>query len=376
MKMKNFLFIYGTRPEAIKMAPLIREFKNSSNYEIKVCVTAQHREMMDQVNEFFNIVPDYDLNLMKQGQDLFDITTLILSSIKCVLNEFKPDLIFVQGDTSTALAGALASYYNKIKLSHIEAGLRSDNIYSPFPEEMNRRLTSVLATYHFAPTQKAKENLNKENIYDHVYVVGNTVIDALLMGLKMIKESDQVKYTNHFSFIDFNKKVILATGHRRESFGLPFEEMCLAMRDIAINNPDVQIIYPVHLNPNVRKPVNEILSGIKNVFLIEPLDYPSLIWLMDRTYLVLTDSGGIQEEVPTLGKPVLVMRDVTERMEGIEAGVARLVGTNREVIFKNVQSLLTNESEYMAMSCAVNPYGDGTTALQIRQIIDKIFISA
>lgn len=370
--MGKILFIYGTRPEAIKMAPLILEFKKSSKYETRVCVTAQHREMMDQVNHFFQIVPDYDLNLMKPGQDLFDITSLILVSLKFVLNEFEPDLIFVQGDTSTVLASALASYYKRIKLAHIEAGLRSDNIYSPFPEEMNRKLTSALATFHFAPTLKAKENLNKENIYDYVYVVGNTVIDALLAGLRIIKECDQEKYKNYFSYIDFNKKIILATGHRRESFGLPFEEMCLAMRDIAVNNPDVQIIYPVHLNPNVRKPVNEILSETKNVFLIEPLDYPSLIWLMDKSYLVLTDSGGIQEEAPTLGKPVLVMRDVTERMEGIQAGVARLVGTNRHVILKNVQSLLINESEYLAMSCAINPYGDGTTALQIRQIIDEI----
>lgn len=367
------LFIYGTRPEAIKMAPLIHEFKNCSNYEVKVCVTAQHREMMDQVNHFFNIIPDYDLNLMKQGQDLFDITALILSSIKNIINEFNPDLIFVQGDTSTVLSSALASYYSRIKLVHIEAGLRSNNIYSPFPEEMNRRLTSTLATFHFAPTHKAKENLNKENIYNHVYVVGNTVIDALLMGLKMINEGDQEKYSKYFSFIDFEKRIILATGHRRESFGLPFEEMCLAMRDIAVNNPSIQIVYPVHLNPNVRKPVNEILSQIKNVFLIEPLDYPSLIWLMHKSYLILTDSGGIQEEAPSFGKPVLVMRDTTERMEGVEAGVARLVGTNREMIAKNVQLLLSNENEYLNMSSGVNPYGDGTTASQIRKIIDIQF---
>ena len=371
--MKKILFIYGTRPEAIKMASLIHEFKNCSNYETKVCVTAQHREMMDQVNHFFNITPDYDLNLMKKDQSLLDITALILSSIGKVILEFNPDLIFVQGDTTTVLSAALASFFCKTKVAHIEAGLRSDNIYSPFPEEMNRRLTSVLATYHFAPTQAAKQNLNKENTFEHVYVVGNSVIDALLMGLKLIKEGGQFNYTNHFPFIDFGKKIILATGHRRESFGLPFEEMCLAMKDIAINNPDVQIIYPVHLNPNVRKTVNEILNGIKNVFLIEPLDYSQLIWLMDKSYLVLTDSGGIQEEAPTLGKPVLVMRDVTERMEGIEAGVARLVGTNRDVIVNNVESLLNNKSEYMEMSCAVNPYGDGTTAFQIKQIIDRIF---
>jgi UDP-N-acetylglucosamine 2-epimerase (non-hydrolysing) len=375
IKMNKILFIYGTRPEAIKMAPLIHEFKNCSNYDVKVCVTAQHREMMDQVNQFFNVVPDYDLNLMKQGQDLFDITTLILSSVKNIINEFKPDLIFVQGDTSTVLASALASYYNRVKLVHIEAGLRTNNIYSPFPEEMNRRLTSTLATFHFAPTHKAKDNLNKENIYNHVYVVGNTVIDALLMGLKMIQENDQEKYSKYFSFIDFKKRIILATGHRRESFGLPFEEMCLAMRDIALKNPTIQIVYPVHLNPNVRKPVNEILSGIKNIFLIEPLDYPSLIWLMHRSYLILTDSGGIQEEAPTFGKPVLVMRDTTERMEGIEAGVARLVGTNRQMIAKNVQLLLSSENEYLKMSSGVNPYGDGTTAVQIRKIIDTQFYS-
>lgn len=373
--MKKILFVYGTRPEAIKMAPLIHEFKKCTNYDTRVCVTAQHREMMDQVNVFFKIVPDYDLNLMRQNQDLFDITQLILSSIKPVLIEFAPDLVFVQGDTSTVLTSALASFYQKITIAHLEAGLRSENVYSPFPEEMNRRLTSVLSTYHFVPTKSALENLKKENITEHVYEVGNTVIDALLLGIDIIKNSDDSTYQKHFSFINFNQKIILATGHRRENFGLPFEEMCLAMRDIALTNPDVQIIYPVHLNPNVRTPVNEMLSGLQNVFLIEPLDYPFLIWLMDKSYLILTDSGGIQEEAPTLGKPVLVMRDVTERMEGVHAGVARLVGTNREFIVKNVQELLTNQAEYHKMSSGINPYGNGTTALQVREIIDKVFSS-
>jgi UDP-N-acetylglucosamine 2-epimerase (non-hydrolysing) len=372
--MKKILFIYGTRPEAIKMAPLVHEFKKSELYITKVCVTAQHREMMDQVNEFFHIKPDYDLNLMRENQDLLDITSLILTDIKSVLNEFKPDLVFVQGDTTTVLSGALARFFYKIKIAHIEAGLRSDNIYSPFPEEMNRRLTSTLSTYHFCPTENAKNNLNKEGINDHVFVVGNTVIDALLMGLKNIKNTNQTNYLEHFSFLNFEKKIILVTGHRRESFGKPFEEMCLAMIDIVQNNSDVQIVYPVHLNPNVRKPVNEILSGVKNIFLIEPLDYSFLIWIMEKSYLVLTDSGGIQEEAPTLGKPVLVMRDVTERNEGITAGVALLVGTNREVIYTNVQNLLSDKELYHKMSTSVNPYGDGTTAIQIKNIIDNILI--
>lgn len=372
--MKKILFIYGTRPEAIKMAPLIHEFKSQKKYQIKICVTSQHRDMLDQVNEFFDINPDYDLNIMQQGQDLFDVSISILVSIKKIFNDFKPDIVFVQGDTTTVLAGALASFYNKVLIAHIEAGLRSDNIYSPFPEEMNRRLTSVLATYHFTPTKKAKYNLIKENIKKNVYIVGNTVIDALLMGLKRIKENNQEEYIKYFTNINFNKKVLLVTGHRRESFGRPFEEMCYAMKDIAKQNPDIQIVYPVHLNPNVRKPVNKILTGIKNIFLIEPLNYPYMIWLMNKSYLVLTDSGGIQEEAPTLGKPVLVMRDVTERMEGVEAGVAHLVGTSRERIVNNVNFLLTNESEYSAMSCANNPYGDGTTAIKIRKIIDKINI--
>ncbi len=372
--MKKILFIYGTRPEAIKMAPLIHEFKSNKKYQIRICVTSQHRDMLDQVNEFFDINPDYDLNIMQPGQDLFDVSISILTSIKKIFNDFKPDIVFVQGDTSTVLAGALASFYNKVLIAHIEAGLRSNNIYSPFPEEMNRRLTSVLATYHFAPTKKAKDNLIKENIKKNVYIVGNTVIDALLMGLKRIKENNQEKYIKYFININFNKQVLLVTGHRRESFGRPFEEMCYAMKDISKQNPDIHIVYPVHLNPNVRKPVNKILTGIKNIFLIETLGYQYMIWLMNKSYLVLTDYGGIQEEAPTLGKPVLVMRDVTERMEGDEAGVAHLVGTSRERIVNNVNFLLTNESEYSAMSCANNPYGDGTTAIKIRKIIDKIFI--
>ncbi len=370
--MKKILFIYGTRPEAIKLAPLIIEFKKNIKFDVKVCVTAQHREMMDQVNIFFNIKPDYDLDIMKSGQDLFDITGKILNAIKSVLIEVKPDIIFVQGDTTSVFTAALAGFYNKINIAHIEAGLRSDNIYSPFPEEINRRLTSVLADFHFAPTQKAKQSLIKENIIKDIYVVGNTVIDALLMALRIIKENEKDIYDKKFSFLDFTKKIILVTGHRRESFGIPFENMCNAIKDIALLNPNIQIVYPVHLNPNVRKPVNKILAGLFNVFLIEPIDYSYFVWLMEKSYLILTDSGGIQEEAPTLGKPVLVMRDVTERMEGVEAGVAKLVGSDRKKIVDNVQSLISDYELYLKMSKCDNPYGDGTASIQIIKIIEDL----
>ncbi len=370
--MKKILFIYGTRPEAIKLAPLIIEFKKNIKFDVKVCVTAQHREMMDQVNIFFNIKPDYDLDIMKSGQDLFDITGKILNAIKSVIIEVKPDIIFVQGDTTSVFTAALAGFYNKINIAHIEAGLRSDNIYSPFPEEINRRLTSVLADFHFAPTQKAKQSLIKENIIKDIYVVGNTVIDALLMALRIIKENEKDIYDKKFSFLDFTKKIILVTGHRRESFGIPFENMCNAIKDIALLNPNIQIVYPVHLNPNVRKPVNKILAGLFNVFLIEPIDYSYFVWLMEKSYLILTDSGGIQEEAPTLGKPVLVMRDVTERMEGVEAGVAKLVGSDRKKIVDNVQSLISDYELYLKMSKCDNPYGDGTASIQIIKIIEDL----
>lgn len=368
--MKKILFVFGTRPEAIKMAVLVKKFlENKEIFETKVCITAQHREMLDQILEFFEIKPDYDLNLMKQNQTLFDITANGLLSVNKVLNEYRPDLVFVQGDTTTVLISSLAAFYNKIKVAHLEAGLRSENKYSPFPEEINRVLTTHIADFHFAPTVKAKKNLNRENVKKNIWVVGNTVIDALFLGLDIIKQKGEDKYKSFFNFIDFSKRIILVTGHRRESFGTPFENICNALKHIAESRDDVEIVYPVHLNPNVRKPVNQILKGMKRVHLIEPLDYPHLIWLMSKCYLVLTDSGGIQEEAPSLGKPVLVMRDVTERMEGVKAGNARLVGTNFDKITKETFLLLDNKYFYNKMSKAKNPYGDGKSSERIVDIL-------
>ncbi|CUS76587.1 UDP-N-Acetylglucosamine 2-epimerase [Candidatus Kryptonium thompsonii] len=310
---------------------------------------------------------------MKNNQSLFDITTGVLRGLEKVLKDYKPDLVFVQGDTTSAFVGALSAFYMKIKVAHLEAGLRSYNKYAPFPEEINRVLIGHLADYHFAPTIKAKENLQKEGVKENVWVVGNTVIDALFWGLEIIEKNINLKkeIESFFErFLDSNEdKVILVTGHRRESFGEGFENICKALKEIAIQFPEIKIIYPVHLNPNVREPVNRILNGIANIYLIEPLEYPYLIWLMSKSYLVLTDSGGIQEEAPSLGKPVLVMRDVTERIEGIEAGTAKLVGTKKETIFKAVQSLIENQSEYQKMSKAVNPYGDGLASKRIVDII-------
>ncbi len=370
MKKFKVLFIFGTRPEAIKMAPVIREFKKHTDFNVKVCITAQHREMLDQVLKFFNIKPDYDLNLMKPKQSLFDITANALKALEKVLDFENPDLIFVQGDTTTALVGALAGFYKRIKIAHIEAGLRSYNKYSPFPEEINRVLVGHLADYHFAPTEKAKENLLKENIRKNIYVVGNTVIDALLWGLDIIRQTGEEEYYKYFHFIDFSKKIILVTGHRRESFGKPFENICYALKEIS-ERKDVEIVYPVHLNPNVREIVNRILKGVKNIHLIEPLDYPYMIWLMNKAYLILTDSGGIQEEAPSLGKPVLVMRGATERIEGLKAGTAKLVGTDKERIVREVINLLENKDEYEKMSKAINPYGDGRASCRIAEIINK-----
>lgn len=371
--MKKTLFIFGTRPEAIKLAPLIKEFQNNQEkFTVKVCVTAQHREMLDQVLNFFGISPDYDLNIMKPNQSLFSLTADIIKSLEGVLSHFDPDLIFVQGDTTTAFAGALTGFYKKIKIAHIEAGLRSQNKYSPFPEEVNRILVGHIADYHFAPTEKAKENLIKEGINKNIWVVGNTVIDALFLGLKLIKTQGEEHYYKYFHYVDFSKKIILVTGHRRESFGEPFKKICFALREIANAFQDIEIVYPVHLNPNVRKPVNEILKKHLRIHLIEPLEYPYLIWLMNKSYLVLTDSGGIQEEAPSLGKPVLVMRDVTERTEGIEAGTARLVGTDKEKIVSETVKLLENTQEYNRMAQAVNPYGDGKSSIKIRKIVEEL----
>lgn len=370
--MKKIMFVYGTRPEAIKMAPLIKKIEMYPNdFKVIVCLTGQHRQMLDQINSFFGIKGDYDLDLMKPNQTLFDIVSSCLLGLKDILEKEKPDLIFVQGDTSTVLAGALAAYFSKIKVAHLEAGLRSGDMYSPFPEEGNRVLTGHIADFHFAPTERAVMNLNNEGIVKNVFKVGNTVIDALHLGLDIIKKSDTSIYENFFNFLDFSKKIILVTGHRRESFGVGFENICKAIAFLSEKYSDVQFVYPMHFNPNVRVPVMKYLSDRKNIHLIEPLDYPYLIWLMEKCFFVLTDSGGIQEEAPALGKPVLVMRDVTERQEGVEAGTAKLVGTDYEIIVSNVEKLLTDVLEYDKMANAVNPYGNGDTSTQVVDIILK-----
>jgi len=371
--MKKILFIFGTRPEAIKLAPLILEFKKQKNFITKVCITSQHREMLEQVINFFQLPVDYDLSIMEHNQSLFKISSKIVQSIEPVFEEFQPDLIFVQGDASSAFLSALAGFYKKIKIVHIEAGLRSYNKYSPFPEEINRVLISHIADYHFAPTKKAKENLLKEGIKENIWVVGNTVIDALFLALKIVKNSE-VQYKNFFKFLDFNKKIVLVTGHRRESFGEPFRQICLALKELAEKFKDeIEIVYPVHLNPNVRRPVFEILYGQKNIHLIEPLSYPYLVWLLEKSYFVLTDSGGIQEEAPSLGKPVLVMREVTERIEGIKAETAKLVGVKKESIVKNSVKLLTDKNLYQKMAKKKNPYGDGESSQRIVKIISEIY---
>jgi UDP-N-acetylglucosamine 2-epimerase (non-hydrolysing) len=352
------------------MAPLILKAKVDASFDVRVCVTRQHNEMLYQVLDFFGIKPGYDLNIMRPDQSLYDITATILKSLQEVITIESPSLVLVQGDTTTAFIGALASYYQRVPVAHIEAGLRSHNKYSPFPEEINRVLIGHIADYHFAPTLRAKENLLREGKSpDNIYVVGNTVTDALFMTLQRIKDRDS-EFRSYFDYIDFSKKIILVTGHRRESFGEPFKEICISLRDIA-EKRDAEIVYPVHLNPNVRKPVFDILTGVENIHLIEPLEYPYLIWLMSKSFLVLTDSGGIQEEAPSLGKPVLVMRDITERVEGIEFGTCRLVGTHKETILREALRLLDDEELYKRMATANNPYGDGKSSDRIIEIIKK-----
>ncbi len=369
-KKRRFLFVFGTRPEAIKLAPLALSLREIG--DIQMCVSGQHREMLDQVLKFFSIAPDYDLNIMEENQSLFRVTAKSLGLFEKIIDQSVPDLIIVQGDTTTAFTGALAGYYKGIKVAHVESGLRSFDKYSPFPEEINRVLVDHIADYHFAPTKKARQNLLREGIPGtNIYVVGNTVIDALLMGIDIARR-DEKRYSEFFRFLDFSKRVLLVTGHRRESFGKPFENICRALKEIARGS--VEIVYPVHLNPNVRRQVFPILGGIRNVHLIEPLDYPSLIWLMSKSSIVLTDSGGIQEEAPSLGKPVLVTRDVTERTEGIEAGTAILVGTDRKRIVEAATRLLSDQAEYREMAKKKNPYGDGKTSERIREII-KNFIA-
>lgn len=368
--MKKILFVIGTRPEAIKMAPVINACRQRSDlFTTGICVTGQHKEMLDQVMQFFQLKEDYNLALMKPGQTLFDITADGLRGMEQVLEDFQPNLVMVQGDTTTVFIGALAAFYKQVKVAHVEAGLRSFHKYSPFPEEINRRLTTALTDIHFAPTVQAMRNLEAENIRDNVFVVGNTVIDALLWGVEQVRHDAGIAAS--FGFLDLSKKIVLITAHRRESFGEPFQQICSAIAQLATSYPDVQFVYPVHLNPNVQQVVNATLSGFPNIFLIAPLAYPNLIWLLDRCHFVITDSGGIQEEAPTLGKPVLVVRDVTEREEGVAAGTAKLVGTSAQRITAAAMQLLDDASAYEAMSKAVNPYGKGDSAQQIVDILEQ-----
>ncbi|WP_297880720.1 UDP-N-acetylglucosamine 2-epimerase (non-hydrolyzing) [uncultured Campylobacter sp.] len=372
MTKRKILIVFGTRPEAIKMALLIKEFQKHAEFEVKVCVTAQHRQMLDQVLEFFEIKPDFDLNLMKQSQDLYDVTSGVLLGMRGIFERYKPDIVFVHGDTTTTSAVSLAAFYQKIDVAHVEAGLRTHDIYSPFPEEINRQITGLIAKYHFAPTAGAKENLLKEGkSAENIVVSGNTVIDALFWTIDKIERDaalrDKILSSINFKFHLSERKFILVTGHRRENFGEGFINICEALREIAANNADVDILYPVHLNPNVQKPVKEILSGLPNIFLMDPLEYDAFVYLMSKAYMIITDSGGIQEEAPSLCKPVLVTRNRTERPEGIEAGCVRLVGTKRENIVKEAQKLLNLKDEYDKMSQSISPYGDGKAC---RRILD------
>ncbi|MGL6546318.1 non-hydrolyzing UDP-N-acetylglucosamine 2-epimerase [Aeromonas caviae] len=374
MTKKKVLTIFGTRPEAIKMAPLVHALMNDNRFDSKCCVTAQHREMLDQVLALFNIVPDYDLNIMQPGQTLNDVTARILLELKPVLQEFKPDVVLVHGDTATTFAASLAAYYEQIPVGHIEAGLRTGNIYSPWPEEANRRLTGALAKYHFAPTEISKQNLLKENISEQdISVTGNTVIDALLMVQGKIQSDKKLdkELSEKFPFLDKKKKLILVTGHRRESFGGGFERICEALVLTAKQFPTVQILYPLHLNPNVREPAKRILTEVDNVYLIEPQQYLPFIYLMNRADIILTDSGGIQEEAPSLGKPVLVMRETTERPEAVSAGTVKLVGTDVDKIVTQLSTLLSDQKAYEKMSFAHNPYGDGKACAYILDILAK-----
>lgn len=378
------MLVFGTRPEAIKMAPLVKEFqKYPDTFQTIVCVTGQHREMLDQVLKIFEIIPDYDLNIMKQGQDLYDVTARVLTGMRNVLKECQPEVVLVHGDTTTSTAAALAAFYQQIPVGHVEAGLRTHNIYSPWPEEMNRQLTGRIATYHFAPTPLSRQNLLQEDVADEkIHVTGNTVIDALYWVVKKIKENQSLRKELEgilsgagydVSRLIGGKKLILITGHRRENFGEGFIHICTAIRDLAQKYPNVDFVYPMHLNPNVRKPIHEVfgknLSGLGNMFFIEPLEYLSFVYLMEKSSIVLTDSGGIQEEAPGLGKPVLVMRDTTERPEALTAGTVKLVGTDYDRISKEISALLEDPQAYEKMSKAVNPYGDGLACHRIVLIL-------
>ncbi|MEH6704693.1 MAG: UDP-N-acetylglucosamine 2-epimerase (non-hydrolyzing) [Galbibacter orientalis] len=375
MRIKN-LIIFGTRPEAIKMAPLVKEFRKSADvFDTKVCITAQHREMLDQVLAFFEIEPDFDLNLMKPNQNLYTLTSDIITNLKPVLEEFTPDYVYVHGDTTTTMASSIAAFYAGAKVCHVEAGLRTFDMQSPFPEEMNRSVTGVVSNYHFSPTETSKENLLRENKKENsILVTGNTVIDALLFSVNKIKSSSFIddEVVELQKLIDDHKKVILVTGHRRENHGQGFLNICAALKEIAKNHPESQIIYPVHLNPNVQKPVYDLLAGIDNIKLIAPLSYPAFVWLMEKSYLIITDSGGVQEEAPSLGKPVLVMRNTTERPEAVEAGTVLLVGTDPKKIVDEANSLLNDDDAYKKMSALHNPYGDGKACERIVDFIKGI----
>jgi len=372
MKKKN-LIIFGTRPEAIKMAPLVNQFLKYNRFETKVCVTGQHREMLDQVLNFFDITPDYDLSLMKPNQNLYNLTSEVITGLKPILESFKPDFVFVHGDTTTTMAASIAGFYSGAKVCHVEAGLRTHNMLSPFPEEMNRQVAGRVASYHFAPTTKSQKNLLKENILkENILVTGNTVIDALLESSNRVVNLDNEDIIELKKILDFNNRILLVTGHRRENHGQGFINICAALKEIAVNNPNIEIIYPVHLNPNVLRPVNELLGNVSNIHLVRPLSYPSFVWLMNKSYLIITDSGGVQEEAPSLGKPVLVMRDTTERPEAVEAGTVILVGTNTDKIIKETQELIDNPDKYKSMSSLHNPYGDGKACQRIIDFISKL----
>lgn len=370
--MKKILLVFGTRPEAIKMAPLVKAFqKDTEHFETRVCVTAQHRQMLDQVLEVFGIIPEYDLNIMAPNQDLYDITAKVLMGLREVLKDFRPDTVLVHGDTTTSMAASLAAFYMQIPVGHVEAGLRTYNMLSPWPEEMNRQVTDRICTYYFAPTEQSKKNLLQENIDEKkIFITGNTVIDALLMAVDIISSTPgmEEKIAKDFQEKGYtvgSREYILVTGHRRENFGEGFLHICKAIKELAALHPDMDIVYPVHLNPNVQKPVYELLSGVDNVYLISPLDYLPFIYAMQHSTLLLTDSGGVQEEAPSLGKPVLVMRDTTERPEAVEAGTVKLVGTDAEAIVSNVTALLQDKEMYKRMSETHNPYGDGQACERI-----------
>lgn len=377
--MKKVMLVFGTRPEAIKMCPLVEEFqKHEKDFETIVCVTGQHREMLDQVLTIFDVKPDYDLNIMKQGQDLYDVTARVLTGMRDVFKECKPDVVLVHGDTTTSTAAALAAFYQQIPVGHVEAGLRTHNIYSPWPEEMNRQITGRIATYDFAPTPLSEKNLMEEKAQGQIFVTGNTVIDALYMVVEKLKSDkkladEQINVLKNAGYdvtrLDGGKKLVLITGHRRENFGDGFVSMVTAMKDLSEKYPDVDFVYPMHLNPNVRKPIHEVfgedLKAYKNFFFIEPLQYLEFVYLMEKSTIVLTDSGGIQEEAPGLGKPVLVMRDTTERPEALKSGTVHLVGTNHDLIVSEVSILLEDAAAYEKMSKAVNPYGDGKACSRI-----------